>query len=68
MKRNVSLTEGQIELLMSCLQTFIQIQKLFNSNKKLTETDLQKMSQYTNLYEILAEQYYNDEKYFKKVL
>lgn len=67
MRKSVSLTDSQIELLMRSLQTFVQIQKLINPKAYLNENELQKISEYTNLYEVLAEQYYDKEKFFKKI-
>ena len=65
--KDISLTDDQIELLLKCLQTFIEIQKLINPKKYSTENELQKIFEYTDLYEILAEQFYEEKNYFKKI-
>lgn len=66
MKRNIDLTDVQIKLILDCLQVMVQIQKLFNPKKFSTENELHKISEYTDLYEIIAEQYYEKTK-FKKI-
>lgn len=67
MKRNINLTDSQIELLLNLIQIFVQIQKILNPKKFSTENELHKISEYTDLYEVLAEQYYGDKKYFEKI-
>ena len=67
MKRNINLTDSQIELLLNLIQVFIQIQKVINPKRFSTENELRKISEYTDLYEVLAEQYYGGKKYFKKI-
>lgn len=67
MKRNIGLTNIQIELILKCLQTIIQILKVINPIKYSTENEISKIAEYTELYEIIAEQYYEEEKILKKI-
>lgn len=67
MKKNINLTNSQIELIMNLIQVFLEIQKITNPKKYSTENELHKIAEYTDLYEILAEQYYEDKKQFRKI-
>ena len=67
MKRNIGLTDNQIKLILDCLMVFIQIQKLLNPKKFSSENEIHKISEYTDLYEVIAEQYYDENKFYKKI-
>lgn len=67
MKKNVGLTDMQIELLLKCLQTIIQISKVLTPPKFSTEKEISKIAEYAELYEIIAEQYYEEPNILKKI-